>query len=38
MAKDGNGQETGVVRGLGDVVAANSRLGCVDGEQGKLWY
>jgi len=38
MAKEGNGQETGVVRGLGDVVAANSRLGCVDGEQGKLWY
>ncbi len=38
MAKDGNGQETGVVRGMGDVVAANSRLGCVDGEQGKLWY
>jgi citrate synthase len=38
MASQVNGQETGVVRGLGDVVAANSRLGCVDGTRGKLWY
>ncbi len=36
--KEANGQETGVVRGLGDVVAASSRLGNVDGIAGKLWY
>ena len=38
MATEGNGQEIGVVRGLADVVAANSRLGLVDGVRGKLWY
>jgi len=38
MAEETNGQETGVVRGLADVVAANTRLGRVNGKEGRLWY
>jgi citrate synthase len=38
MSEEVNGQETGVVRGLADVVAANTRLGRVDGKEGRLWY
>jgi citrate synthase len=38
MAKEGNEQGTGVVRGLANVVAAKTRLGRVDGVQGQLRY
>jgi citrate synthase len=38
MSTKANNQDTGVVRGLADVVAANTRLGRVDGVRGKLYY
>jgi citrate synthase len=38
MTNEVNGQETGVLRGLADVVAASTRIGRVDGEAGRLWY
>ncbi len=38
MKNEANGQETGVVRGLAEVVAARTKLGRVDGAEGKLWY
>jgi len=38
MTNEANEQETGVQRGMADVVAATTRLGNIDGVQGKLWY
>ncbi len=38
MSTKANNQDTGVVRGLADVVAANTCLGLVDGVRGKLYY
>jgi citrate synthase len=38
ITNEANGQETGVARGLADVVAARTRLGRVDGAEGRLWY
>jgi len=38
MAQEVNGQDTGVIRGLANVVAASTRLGQVDGKEGRLSY
>jgi len=38
MATEIEGRDVEVVRGLANVVAATTRLGHVDGQQGKLWY
>jgi citrate synthase len=38
MANETNEQDTGVQRGMADVVAASTRLGHIDGVQGRLWY
>jgi citrate synthase len=38
MASERNGQDTGVQRGMANVVAASTRLGHIDGSEGNLWY
>jgi len=38
MAQEANNQEMIVRRGMANVVAATTRLGHVDGVEGKLWY